>query len=96
MASDAGQATLESTLPDIVKVVLRDGRQVQQRVDVPKGDPQLPLTWDELVAKFRDCAAGILTDSQTEAAVQQIDQFEALPTLQQLMTNLTQTVHDEP
>ena len=93
---DAGQATLESTLPDIVKVVLRDGRQVQQRVEVPKGDPTLPLTWDELVAKFRDCVAGIVTEARAEAAVQQIAQLEALPTLQRLMANLTHTAHDEP
>jgi 2-methylcitrate dehydratase PrpD len=36
---------------------LRDGRVLQHRVDVPKGDPTRPLSWDDLVAKAKTCAA---------------------------------------
>ncbi len=85
---DAGQNDFESTLPDIVRVSLRDGRQLHQRVDIPKGDPKLPMTWDELVLKFRDCVATVVTDAQGEAAVAQIAGFETLPNLQPLMANL--------
>ena len=85
---DAGQDQWDMTLPDIVRVELRDGRQLHQRIDIPKGDPELPLSWDELVAKFHDCAA-LLPEEQRIAAIHQIDRFDSLDSLHPLMANLT-------
>jgi 2-methylcitrate dehydratase PrpD len=87
---DAGQPEWDMTLPDIVSVELRNGQRLHQRIDIPKGDPQLPLSWDELVAKFHDCATALLPEVQRTAAVQHIAQFETLANLQPLMANLTQ------
>lgn len=81
----------DTPMPDVVEVVLRDGRRFQQRVDIPKGDPALPLTWEELVAKFRDCAAVVLPAAQVDEAVQHLARLEELPTLQPLMASLTLT-----
>jgi 2-methylcitrate dehydratase PrpD len=39
----------------VVEVTLADGRIVQERCDVPRGDARAPLRLDELEAKFRDC-----------------------------------------
>jgi 2-methylcitrate dehydratase PrpD len=39
----------------VVEVTLTDGRIVQERCDVPRGDARAPLRLDELEAKFRDC-----------------------------------------
>ena len=75
--------------PDVVEVVLHDGRRFQQHVDLPKGDPALPLTWEELVAKFRDCAAVVLPSELVQEAVQHIAHLEEFPTLQPLMASLT-------
>jgi 2-methylcitrate dehydratase PrpD len=72
-----------------VEVVLHNGTRRHQRIEVPKGDPDLPLTWDELVAKFQDCAAGVLPDVQIQAAMHHIAHLETLPTLQPLMASLT-------
>jgi 2-methylcitrate dehydratase PrpD len=79
----------DTPLPDIIEVVLHDGRRFQQRVDIPRGDPALPLTWEELVAKFQDCAAIVLPAEQVHDAVQHIARLEELPTLQPLMASLT-------
>jgi 2-methylcitrate dehydratase PrpD len=86
---DQGKPNWDTPVPDIVEVVLHDGTRRQQRIDVPKGDPDLPLTWDELVAKFQDCATGVLPDEQIQEARQHIAHLEALPTLQPLMASLT-------
>lgn len=86
---DAEHPDWDTVLPDIVEVVLHDGRRFQQRVDIPKGDPELPLSWDELVAKFRDCAAVVLPPEQVHEAVQHIAGLEEFPTLQPLMASLT-------
>ena len=40
----------------IVKVEMKDGRVLSKRVDIPKGQPENPMNWDEYVEKFRTCA----------------------------------------
>jgi sugar phosphate isomerase/epimerase len=37
----------------IVSIALKDGREYSVRVDRPKGEPENPVTWEELIAKFR-------------------------------------------
>jgi 2-methylcitrate dehydratase PrpD len=86
---DQAQPDWDTVLPDVVQVVLRDGRRFQQRVDIPKGDPALPLTWEELAAKFQDCATLVLPASQVQEAMQHLVHLEELPTLQPLMASLT-------
>jgi 2-methylcitrate dehydratase PrpD len=88
---DQGAPDWETPLPDVITVILHDGRHFQQRVDIPKGDPALPLSWAELEAKFRDCAAALLTPEQIQEAVEHITHLEELPTLQPLMANLSRT-----
>lgn len=38
--------------PSVVEVVLRDGRQVRERVDHPLGEPANPMSREQLVGKF--------------------------------------------
>jgi 2-methylcitrate dehydratase PrpD len=40
-----------------LRVTLRDGRVLEEAVEVPKGHPLAPLSEAELAAKLRDCAA---------------------------------------
>ncbi|MBI3977196.1 MAG: MmgE/PrpD family protein [Chloroflexi bacterium] len=47
--------------PATVEITLRDGRRLQTRVDYPKGDPENPLTWDELAEKFDSLVSDLLT-----------------------------------
>lgn len=42
-----------------VTLHLIDGRQLEQHVRHPKGDPENPLTWDDLIAKFRSLGGSI-------------------------------------
>ncbi|GIX49343.1 MAG: hypothetical protein KatS3mg131_3554 [Candidatus Tectimicrobiota bacterium] len=86
---DAERPDWEGKQADVVEVVLHDGRRLRQRVEVPKGDPQQPLTWEELVAKFRDCTTSLLSEAQVAAAVEQIAHLEELAALPSLLDNLT-------
>jgi 2-methylcitrate dehydratase PrpD len=45
-----------------VTIRTTDGRSYTARVDIPRGDPALPLTDDELLAKYRDCASSLRAD----------------------------------
>lgn len=51
--------------PTRVKILLKDGRSVEQLVPYPKGDPRAPLTDDDIADKFRS-----LSRSQLDAAAQ--------------------------
>jgi 2-methylcitrate dehydratase PrpD len=47
--------------PARVSIFMEDGRQYEKFVGHPKGDPGNPLTWDEMAAKFRSLAGGVLS-----------------------------------
>lgn len=50
-----------------IEVVLRDGRQFEQLgTDVP-GTPERPMTWEELLQKFRECARASIQPVSAES-----------------------------
>jgi 2-methylcitrate dehydratase PrpD len=61
-----------------VTITLRDGRRLQRRVHQAKGQPQNPLTDDELIAKFRDCAARALPADRGESILAAVQRLETL------------------
>jgi 2-methylcitrate dehydratase PrpD len=62
--------------PAIVEIALRDGRRFQKRVDVLHGDPEDPLSWDELIAKADGLAAEVLPEQRRSALIAAIKNFE--------------------
>ncbi len=55
--------------PARVTVTLKDGRSFTEQRDFPKGDPQDPLTPDEIEAKFLDNAAACYTTAEARELV---------------------------
>ena len=51
----------------IVEIRDRSGNAASARIDHAKGDPENPMTDDELRAKFRDVTAGVIDDARAEA-----------------------------
>jgi 2-methylcitrate dehydratase PrpD len=49
--------------PASVSVVTKGGHEFKTRIDYPKGDPENPLTWEELIQKFKDLTAPIFEES---------------------------------
>src|SRR5262245_2691509 len=45
-----------------VTIRTTDGRSYSARVDIPRGDPAVPLTDDELLSKYRDCGRRLRPD----------------------------------
>jgi 2-methylcitrate dehydratase PrpD len=52
-----------------VTIRTTDGRSYNARVDIPRGDPALPLTDDELLVKYRDCGHAQLRPDDIERSV---------------------------
>ena len=69
--------------PASVAIELEDGRRFDKFVRYPKGDPQNPLTWDELADKFRALAGTLLSPAGCEEIIQAVStaQPAALPAL---------------
>lgn len=58
--------------PATVAIRLMDGRRFEKSLRHPKGDPENPLTWDEMTAKFRTLAGAVLTAARCDSIVERI------------------------
>jgi 2-methylcitrate dehydratase PrpD len=72
-----------------VTIRTTDGRTYSVRVDIPRGDPALPLTDDELLAKYRDCARGQLSPNDIERTVDLVLGLEKVADIGTLMAMLS-------
>jgi 2-methylcitrate dehydratase PrpD len=64
--------------PVCVSVRLRDGRLWEAEVTRERGDPQDPLSWEELVEKYRDCASRVLPEAQVDRSIELLARFEEI------------------
>jgi 2-methylcitrate dehydratase PrpD len=71
-----------------VTITLGDGRKLERRVHLAKGQPRNPLTDAELTAKFRDCAARVLAPDRTESVLAAVKTLEAVRDVSQLASLL--------
>jgi 2-methylcitrate dehydratase PrpD len=53
-------------------IALEDGRRFEKFVRYPKGDPENPLSWDEMKAKFRALAGTVLSSERCDEIIQAI------------------------
>jgi 2-methylcitrate dehydratase len=71
-----------------VTIRTTDGRSYSARVDIPRGDPALPLTDNELLAKFRDCGCNQLGTDDLERTVGQVLGLDSVADIATLMAIL--------
>jgi 2-methylcitrate dehydratase PrpD len=79
-----GSAVIEIAFPD------RD-TLTSPRAQVPRGDPQNPLSWAQLASKFRVCARPVLEADQIERAIGIIETMDDLTDIRELTGTLTAT-----
>jgi len=66
MQDDRIEKNFPAEWPAHVRIEMRNGESYETHVRYPKGDPQNPLTWDELFAKFSALAARVLPADRCE------------------------------
>jgi 2-methylcitrate dehydratase PrpD len=71
-------AVVPGKRPAIVELEIRSGRRLQQRVDYRKGDPENPLTQEDLEAKFRLLASARLSEAQARASTRVVGELERM------------------
>jgi 2-methylcitrate dehydratase PrpD len=62
--------------PASVEIETKDGKRFYTRIDYPKGDPENPLSWDEMLKKFRGLARTIYTKDRVEELIGLIRNLE--------------------
>ena len=86
---------IEAVFPALqrVRVVIRtsDGRELEKKLDYPKGDPRNPLTDDEIAGKFAALAEGIATPTDVERMQAAVNRTEEYDNVRDLMADLVVT-----
>lgn len=73
-------------------IELHNGRKVSSTVRYPRGDPQNPLSWDELLAKYRQLGRSVLPEDRLDEISQRVRCLESAPDVAPLWRLLRPTV----
>ncbi|MBC8394629.1 MAG: MmgE/PrpD family protein [Deltaproteobacteria bacterium] len=67
--------------PATVTILTKNGREYGTRIEYPKGDPENPLSWDEIISKFDNLVSPVYSEgrrSQIIEAVRNLEQADSL------------------
>jgi 2-methylcitrate dehydratase PrpD len=73
---------------DVVGVRLKNGKQYALGVERARGAAEIPLTDEEIIAKYRDCASLMLPQDKAEQALDQMLNLEQLQNISAFMDML--------
>ena len=79
----------DALTPVEMKIKLKNGEVLCQKVEAAKGEPKNPLSPEELFTKFRDCASTVLTLKDVEQTLELTSDLESLKEITPLMEILT-------
>jgi 2-methylcitrate dehydratase PrpD len=81
----------------ILEIALTDGRVIRDRADFGKGSPAIPMTYDEVAEKFRECAAySRWPKKKADQVVELVRDLEAIKDVRQLTGLLSREVGGTP
>jgi 2-methylcitrate dehydratase PrpD len=70
--------------PALVSVHLTNGKHFEKYVRFPKGDPENPLTWQELSAKFHSLASRVLPTTRCDQIIDSVKEMNSAAELRNL------------
>jgi 2-methylcitrate dehydratase PrpD len=74
--------------PVHVSIRLRDGRRLEKQVDLSKGNPEVPMSANELSGKFEDCARQSLSEREMKAATAALERIETMRSIADVTDHL--------
>lgn len=81
---DELDALYDEKWPSIVEVTLKDGTVITARHDLPKGEPEVPVTDEELTSKFMSLAGDALEPYKAKEVLQKIMNLEKIHLVKEL------------
>lgn len=74
--------------PAKVKITTKKGKTYELRLDHPKGDPENPLTWNEIIEKFKNLAIDVFSNDKCLGIVKRIRGLENVADIKEVMEQL--------
>ena len=62
--------------PALAKIKTKDGQEYSANIDYPKGDPENPFTWEELIEKFRNLIAPVFSEARQDQIIEKVQSLE--------------------
>lgn len=59
-----------------VEILTVDDKVFETTVATPKGDPENPLSWDDMTMKLKECSSGMINDEKAEKVILSIKNAE--------------------
>jgi len=81
-------ALYPSKWPASAEIETHDGRKYAAKIEYPKGDPENPLSYEELKDKFLSMVQPVLPVKQAEQIIQLVEDFENLDDVRHVMKAL--------
>ena len=75
-------------MESIVSLRTADGRVIERTVPFPKGEPENPMSWDEMQAKFTEWSEPVIGASRTAQVIESIASLESLASMNELTAKL--------
>lgn len=76
---------LIGTAPAKLRIVLKDGRILNGRCDLAKGNPEKPLSDGELSSKFLECVSDIITPRNSKRILNDLFAFEKIDDINSIL-----------
>ncbi len=73
--------------PARVQISLKDGRQLAATNEYPKGDPENPLSEEEVIGKFKSLVSGVIPSSRVEILIERILHLDEIPDVGLLLSS---------
>jgi 2-methylcitrate dehydratase PrpD len=65
-----------------------DGTRRKSRVEMPKGEPENPLSWEELVEKFHTLVTPVFSERRRKAIIEATARLETIQDIRELTSLL--------
>ena len=77
--------------PASVNLSTKGGQQYHTKIEFPKGDPENPLTWDELIHKFKSLISPVFSDERGAEIISYVRGIESAKNLKDLSRLLSKS-----
>lgn len=74
---------------NIVEIHTTDGRVLTEALNEPRGGPSSPLSWDELLDKYNDCATRTLSDEAAQRSAELLVDLDEVANVSELTATLS-------
>ncbi len=75
-------------MESIVSLRTADGRVIERTVPYPKGEPENPMSWDEMQAKFTEWSEPVIGAERAAQVIESVASLESLASMSELTANL--------